>query len=400
MKKIAVIGANAPLLPFYKQAYAMGYRLIGIAWEEGAVCKKYCEKFYPISFVDKEAVLEVCRKEKVDGITSFSLESALPTLVYVAQNLGLVSNTEECVELTKSKFAMRKAFAENGIPVPGYHLIHSEADLYDKAIKFPAIIKPADGGGSQGINKCADIEDLKNAYNFAKDHSRSKTVIVEDFIDGREFSVEYLSYKGKHYFLQITDKVTSGAPHFIEMQHHQPANISEQQSKAIRDMVEKALTALKIENSPSHTEIKLNSHGELYIIEIGARLGGGHITSDLVRLSTGYDMVKGALELATGDFTAPNINESHFSGVYFYSKLAEYIGDVIREHKDDPEVVEYELKEGVLPEALSNADRMGYLIYQSDKGRINYVITPPTCANSISPCYKSMRVLNPFKLVA
>ena len=53
MKKIAVIGANAPLLPFYKQAYAMGYRLIGIAWEEGAVCKKYCEKFYPISFVDK-----------------------------------------------------------------------------------------------------------------------------------------------------------------------------------------------------------------------------------------------------------------------------------------------------------------------------------------------------------
>lgn len=138
-------------------------------------------------------------------------------------------------------------------------MIHSEADLYDKAIKFPAIIKPADGGGSQGINKCADIEELKNAYNFAKDHSRSKTVIVEDFIDGREFSVEYLSYKGKHYFLQITDKVTSGAPHFIEMQHHQPANISEQQSKAIRDMVEKALTALKIENSPSHTEIKLNS---------------------------------------------------------------------------------------------------------------------------------------------
>ena len=115
MKKIAVIGANAPLLPFYKQAYAMGYRLIGIAWEEGAVCKKYCEKFYPISFVDKEAVWEVCRKEKVDGITSFSLESALPTLVYVAQNLGLVSNTEECVEQTKNKFAMRKAFAENGI---------------------------------------------------------------------------------------------------------------------------------------------------------------------------------------------------------------------------------------------------------------------------------------------
>lgn len=395
MKKIAVIGANAPLLPFYKQAYAMGYRLIGIAWEEGAVCKKYCEKFYPVSFVDKEAVLDICRKENVDGITSFSLESALPTLVYVAQHLGLVSNTEECVELTKSKFAMRKAFAKHDIPVPGYHLIGNEADLYDKKIKFSAIIKPADGGGSQGINKCADIEELKDAYNFAKDHSRSKTVIVEDYIDGREFCVEYLSYKGKHYFLQITDKVTSGAPHFIEMQHHQPGNISEQQSEAIRDMVEKALTALKIENSPSHTEIKLNSRGELYIIEIGARLGGGHITSDLVRLST---MVKGALELATGDFTTSKTNEYHFAGVYFYSKLAEYVGDVIKQHKDDPEVVECELMEGELPEAYSNADRMGYIIYQSDKGRVNYETTPRN--NNTSLCYKFVKVLNPFKLVA
>ena len=75
MKKIAVLGANAPLLPFYKQAYAMGYRLIGIAWEEGAVCKKYCEKFYPVSFADKEKVLDICRKEKVDGITSASRPS-------------------------------------------------------------------------------------------------------------------------------------------------------------------------------------------------------------------------------------------------------------------------------------------------------------------------------------
>ena len=81
----------------------------------------------------------------------------------MAHHLGLVNTAEECVELTKSKFAMRKAFAENRIPVPAYHLIHNEADLSDKAIKYPAIIKPADGGGSQGINKCSNIEELKNA---------------------------------------------------------------------------------------------------------------------------------------------------------------------------------------------------------------------------------------------
>ena len=76
MKKIAVIGANEPLEPFFKQVKALGYYIVGIAYEKGAVCKKYCDKFYPISFADKDAVLEICKQEKVNGITSFSLESA------------------------------------------------------------------------------------------------------------------------------------------------------------------------------------------------------------------------------------------------------------------------------------------------------------------------------------
>ena len=108
MKKIAIIGANAPLEPFYRQARKMDFYIIGIAWEEGAVCKKYCDKFYPISFSDKDAVLDICRKEDIDGITSFSLESALPTVVYVAQELGLVSNDQECLKLTSNKYTIFK----------------------------------------------------------------------------------------------------------------------------------------------------------------------------------------------------------------------------------------------------------------------------------------------------
>lgn len=372
-KKIAVIGANKPLLPFYKRAYELGYSLIGIAWEQGAVCKKYCEKFYPISFTDKDAVLEICRKENVNGITSFSLESALPTLIYVARRLGLVSNTEECLKLMHDKYTMRNAFKENNIPVPTYHIIHSEQDLHSNNIKYPVIVKPVDGGGSQGIVKVNNNNELIAAYQYAKSCSRSCTVIVEEFVDGREFSVEYISCKGKHYFLQITDKVTSGPPHFIEMEHHQPAEISEITAMRIKEMVESALTALKIENSPSHTEIKLNSRNELYIIEVGARMGGDHITSDLVRLSTGYDMVEGALLLASGDFLTPCVSENHFSGIYFYSALAKNIGKLIMEHHDDACVVDWQYEEGELPEVNSNADRKGYIIYQSDEGKVVFI---------------------------
>lgn len=370
MIKLAVIGANSPSIPFYKQAKALGYYIIGIAWAEGAVCKQYCDKFYPVSFKEKEEVLRICREEEIDGITSFSLESALPTVVYVAQSMGLVSNTEECVRLTETKFAQRRAFERHGIPVPKYEKMKKGDVIGELGMHYPIIVKPLDSGGSQGVTKLDSTEGLEEALQVAFSCSRTEQAIVEEFVDGREFSVEALSHEGEHFILQITDKVTSGAPHFIEMQHHQPADISGDVANRIKAIVEKALTALRIENSPSHTEIKLNSRGELYIIEIGARMGGDFITSDLVRLSTGYDMVKGAIELAVGKFKVPQMGEMSYSGVYFYSALAPHIGDVIRDQSNYPEIVEYEIDESPLCEAYSNADRNGYFLYQSNKRKM------------------------------
>lgn len=369
--RIAVLGANEPLIPFYRQAKALGYEVIGIAIEKGAVCKPYCDRFYPVSFADKDQVVEICRQERVDGILSFSLESALPTVVYVAQKLGLVSNSKECVELTQSKYAQRQALGKAGIPVPKYYLVESVADLEKVQCRFPVIVKPVDSGGSQGICKVDAQDNLVEAYQYAVEFSRTSKAIVEEFVDGREFSVEYISHQGKHYFLQITDKVTSGAPRFVEMQHHQPADIPEAVWERIKEMVEGALTALKIENSASHTEIKWNSNDELFIIETGARMGGDFISSDLVRLSTGYDFVAGAIKLAVNQFEEPVFTKSMHSGVYFYSKLAPEVGEMIKIHDKWPEIIEWEYSEEPLMEVKSNADRRGYFIYQKKTGRIN-----------------------------
>ncbi len=363
-EKIAVIGANEPLLPFYRQAKALGYEVVGIATENGAVCKKYCDKFYPVSFADKDQVVDVCRKEKVDGIISFSLESALPTVSYVAKKLGLVSNSEESIKLTQSKYAQRQALEAAGIPVPKYYLIESESDLAKIRCRYPVIVKPVDSGGSQGICKVESPNKLVEAYNYAITYSRTSKAIVEEFIDGREFSVEYISHQGKHYFLQITDKVTSGSPRFVEMQHHQPADIPFSVWARIQKMVEDTLTALKIENSASHTEIKWNSNDELYIIETGARMGGDYISSDLVRLSTGYDFVDGAIKLSVNKFEVPNFPKPMHSGVYFYSKLAPEVGEIIKNHEKWPEIVEWEYSDEPLMDVKSNADRRGYFLYQ------------------------------------
>ena len=366
MKKIAVIGANKPLEPFYRQAKSLGYCIIGIAYEKGAVCKQYCDKFYPISFVEKDKVLEVCRLEAIDGITSFSLESAVSTVVYVAQRLGLVSNTEECVKRLTNKFTMRNALDAAGILNPRYSIISDLTQLNDLQVPLPCVVKPVDSGGSQGVTLVSKKDDLKRAYERSMEYSHCGKVIIEQFIDGREFSVEYLSCKGKHYNMQITDKVTSGPPYFIELQHHQPADISCELHERICDIVERTLAALCVENSPSHTEVKLNSDNQLYIIETGPRLGGDHITSDLVRLSTGYDMVQGALELATGCFRNPDIRNKHFSGIYYFSSLTPDVKNYIDNAKDYPFIVEASCLNEEIKDCKCNGDRMGYFIYRSD----------------------------------
>lgn len=367
MKKIAVIGANEPLEHFYKQAKDLGYYIVGIAWAEGVSCLKYCDVFYPVSFSEKDKVLEICIKEKIDGIISFSLESALPTLIYVAQKMGLVSNSTENLERLSNKFTMREWLNKAGISNPKYVTTSNVEDLNNITIPFPCIVKPIDSGGSQGVTMVYNKVELDTAFTRAFGFSKSGNVIIEEYIDGREFSVEYLSYQGKHYNIQITDKVTSGGPYFVELQHHQPADISEELHDRICNLVEHALTALCVENSASHTELKLNSRNELYIIEIGARLGGDYITSDLVRLSTDYDMVKGALEIATGTFVPPVISNKHFSGVYFYSSITPEIKKYIDNAQEYPFIIEAFRHEKEIQECKRNGDRNGHILYQADK---------------------------------
>lgn len=367
MRKLAIVGANEPLECFYKQAKKLGYYLIGIAYEQGAVCKKYCDKFYPISFADKDTVLDVCKAENIDGITSFSLESALPTVIYVAQNMGLVSNFFECAKKLENKFTMRQCFTAAGIPNPLYKMVKIIAELDEIEMSFPCIVKPVDSGGSQGVTKVNDVEELHNAFKRAMEYSKNGGVIVEQFIDGREFSVEYISHNGTHYCLQITDKVTSGEPYFVELAHHQPAQISVELASRMKNMVEKALTALNIENSASHTEIKLDSKGDLYIIEVGARMGGDYISSDLVRLSTGYDFVKGVIDLALGDFTIPQFNKTKYSGVYFYSSITPFVKEYIQRYKDDPVIIESRINNKENDYCYRNGDRNGYFIYQYEQ---------------------------------
>ena len=162
------------------------------------------------------------------------------------------------------------------------------------------IVKPTDRSGSRGIFKVEQKEDLKSAVARAMGESFEKKVLIEEYAEGDEYSVEYISYQGKHYFLALTKKYTSGEPKFIETGHLEPASVSEVTMQKVLKVIEKALDSLKIKNGASHSEIKIDQAGNIKIIEIGGRMGGDCIGSDLVHLSTGYDFVDMVIDIACG----------------------------------------------------------------------------------------------------
>ena len=353
-------------MPLVRKAQEMGLEVHCFAWADGAVCKDVADYFYPIDVKEKEKILEVCQRVGINGITTIAADLPVPTINYVASRMGLISNSDEYSATTTNKFLMRQCFMENGVPSPKFTLVKADGN-YDniRGFEFPLIVKPTDRSGSKGVEKVLDPVQLETAVKRAQDVSFKKEAIIEEFVTGREISVESISYEGKHYILQITDKVTTGAPYFVELEHHQPSSLPTDVQDQVKAIVLKALDALHIQYGASHSEMKITENGDIKVIEIGARMGGDFIGSDLVRLSTGYDFLKGIVEVALGTFEEPKLTENKHSGVYFLCKETEKLKTIIENYKDYPEIVEAEITDNELRNIECSADRSGYLIYQS-----------------------------------
>lgn len=365
-KKLAVIGANYLQIPLVKKAKDMGIEVHCFAWEDGAVCKEIADYFYPISILEKKEVLKVCQKVKIDAITTIASDVAVLTVNYVAGKLGLISNDEKYSLITTNKYLMRQCFSEYIVPSPKFCLSDGKLPKEAESFKYPLIVKPTDRSGSRGVEKVYSEKELQAAINRACDVSFQKKAIIEEFVGGREISVESISFKGEHFILQITDKVTTEEPFFVELEHHQPSSLPKEIKERVCVIVLNALNALHIEYGASHSELKITDDGDIRVIEIGARMGGDFIGSDLVRLSTGYDFVKGVIEVAFGHFEKPKKTLDKFSGVYFLCKEAEYIKSYIENKEKYLAVEASEIITNELKNIQCSDDRSGYFIYSSD----------------------------------
>lgn len=298
MKKIAIIGASYLQLPLILKAKEMNFETHVFAWAANDVGEVAADYFYPISIIEKEKILEICQKIGICGICSIASDVAVVTVNFVAEKMGLNGNSIESTGKCTNKHLMRKAFELNNDPSPFSFLIDRHTNLDELKLSYPVIIKPTDRSGSRGIYKLENSQNLYSAAKHAMEESFEEQALIEEFVFGKEYSVEFISYHGKHHFLAMTHKYTTGAPNFIETGHLQPAPVSPEVLEKVKLIVSHALDTLQIKNGASHSEIKINKNNEIKIIEIGARMGGDCIGSDLVKYSTGYDFVKMVIQVA------------------------------------------------------------------------------------------------------
>lgn len=374
MKNIVIIGANDFQLPLILEAKKQGCITHVFAWECGDVGEKEADYFYPISIVEIDQIYEVCLKIKPDAICSIASDLAAVTVNELAKRLSLPYNDMECVKNTTNKYAMRQALKKAGLPTPSFKVVAAKEETID--FPFPVIVKPTDRSGSRGIFKVESPDQLSECIMQAMDYSFEKKAIIEEYIDGPEYSVEAFAYQGEYHILAFTKKYTTGAPHFIETAHLQPSDLDEKTQQMISSQLLAAFKALNIQNSAIHGEFRLTNDG-MRIIEIGARMGGDCIGSHLVQISTGYNFVRYVLDIALGiqpkiqKIQEPKVALIHF---IFGDEDIKLLDDI---KKTNPQWIEkIYLDEHPSLKIVDSGSRHGYFILKCDqKDQLKGILT-------------------------
>ena len=372
MKKIMVLAAGLLQIDVIEKAKSMGYYVLAVDGNPKAPGFNVADKAICADIVNEETMLKIARDEHVDGVIHPCSEVSMAVMGRINDELGLSGISREQAICATNKHLMRKAFEKGNAPSPKSILAQDAEDAWSRLqneLDTDAILKPSRNSGSRGIAKVSrdmDKGDFIRAYDEALSESRDHSVLIEQFIEGPEFSIEMIVWQGDIHVLTVTDKKTTGAPHFVELGHNQPSCFSATDVETLKAAAVAGVKALGVNNCACHAEAKL-MNGKAYLMEVGARLGGDFISTELTHLSTGIDMVAAAIDVALG--VEPDLSaKEEPKGVcvrYFCPKPGKLVSISNTEVLNNPHVYLWEIypKEGdVIPAVTSSLCRSGHVI--------------------------------------
>ncbi len=368
-KKLMILGASILQLPAIEKATELGLQVIALDMNPEAVGFKVPGVIREvISTIDITTAIEAAKRYNIDGVMTLATDMPMRTVAAVARECGLVGISEDTAIKATDKAEMRAALQEAGVPVPNFRKAKNHDEFQQAVQEMPSsfMVKPADSSGSRGVIKVENRAYVEQAYAYARSYSRNGTVVVEECMTGPEVSVETLAVDGEIHVIQITDKITTGAPHFVEMGHTQPTRLN--CADEIEAVAIAANKAIGIENGPSHTEIIVTKAGPK-IVELGARLGGDCITTHLVPLSTGVNMVEGCIRIALGERPMIEQTLQQGSAIRYFQQHSGTVNSIkgIELAEAMPGIEQISVVHGVgeqISDITDSGSRMGFVIAQ------------------------------------
>ncbi len=370
MKRLLIIGASVLQVPAIRKAKEMGLYVAVADYNPNAVGIPLADDYFNVSTVDEEGIYQAAREFKADGIMTLATDMPMRSLAYACEKLGLVGLAYDSAVKATDKGEMIKTFEAAKVEHPWYQIIPGGTKPTPGTFMFPLITKPTDNSGSRGVMLVHNEEELAEALSYSAENGRRGDVIMEEYMQGPEVSVEVMVSHGVPHVLQITDKLTTGAPHFVEMGHSQPSRLPEAAQEAIRDLASRAALSVGIQNGPAHVEIILTKNGPK-MVELGARMGGDCITTHLVPLSTGIDMVGNTIKIALGE--EPDLEQKLWKGSairYFnvpHGVISEISGvEDVAKIEGVQEITFMKQVGDTVGDIGSSTDRVGFVIAQAD----------------------------------
>lgn len=378
-KKLMLLGGLRYLLPVIEAAHKQGYYVITCDYIPENIAHKYSDEYHDVSIIDKEAVLKVAEELQIDGIMSFAVDPGVVTASYVQEQMGLPAfGPYESVCILQNKDRFRNFLAEHGFNVPNAKGFSSVEDAMSEKYSFswPCIVKPTDSAGSKGVTRVDTVEELESALRYAFEHSLSKRVIVEEFIEkqGCSSDTDCFSIDGELKFVSFSaQRFDSTAPNpYTPSAYSWPSTFTQAQEIELTSEIQRLLRLLNMQTSIYNVETRIGTNGRPYIMEVSPR-GGGNRLAEMLRYATGVDLITAAVRAAVGD-EVTGVEQQPYNGhwaevILHADKDGRFVGLDINEDFYKSHVIQTDLwvKENGIISAFRGAnDAIGTLVLQFD----------------------------------
>lgn len=367
MSKLLLLGGSKQQIPSILCAKKKGCHVITCDYLPENPGHRYSDEYYNISTTDKEAILSLAKKLKIDGIVSYASDPSAVTAAYVAEEMGLPGNPYRSVEILSKKDKFRTFLIEHDFSTPKAKGYFSYEDAKRDFLSFisPVFIKPVDSSGSKGISLISDVNDLKEAYDKAHGFSREKRIIIEECVNadsyqvaGDGFSVDgkllFRCFGNDHFDLENSNPFVPVAATF-------PCIMPSEIQTNIHEEVQRLIDLLQMRTGAYNFDIRLGKDGKIYLMEVAPRNGGCYIPQ-IIKLATGTDLVEYTIKAALGE-DCSSLRFTDPKGCYGYFAIHSHKAGILKNIR-----IESSVKNNNIVKVYPNqmiGDKIGSYVFSS-----------------------------------